>query len=84
MLDLEIAPVDIAFAKTLLKQENSCEEHASFLAFLLASARSGALFIDIEEMPEEIAAGAKTATEPAVRSAGKRPALRCRRWPQSR
>jgi exodeoxyribonuclease V alpha subunit len=60
MLDLEIAPVDLAFAETLLKGEEFKEEHASFLAYLLASARSGSLFIDLEEMPGKVSEGAKT------------------------
>lgn len=49
MLDLEIASVDIAFAESLLK--NGSEEQSSFLSYMLASARSGALFIEHENAP---------------------------------
>lgn len=48
--DLEIAPVDLAFANSLLK--NGTEEQAAFLSFMLASARAGALFIELEDAPE--------------------------------
>lgn len=46
----EIPPIDLAFAESLLKHEKEATfEHTCFLAFLLASARSGALFLEVEE-----------------------------------
>lgn len=50
MSDLEIAPVDLAFAESLLK--NGSEEQTAFLSFMLASARGGALFVELENAPE--------------------------------
>lgn len=58
MLSLEIAPVDLAFAESLLKEGSS--EHKAFLSYLLASARSGALFVNLEDMPDPVSEGAIT------------------------